>query len=562
MCPSTDVTRKLYIPTKHRSYWCLEFNPPTHHPYAKDPREASFSYHTKKVPSKKDMALEKKLTSVASGDKWHIRLGHSGPETLKHLPSTVKGNIIVSSVPTTKECEVCMVSKAQQIISRSDFQEHPSTRPFQRVSFDLIPMTSGYNGHNYLSHFSCDFCDFIFNFNHKRKRECVQCFIYVVNIIKTQWKQDVQFSHTDGETSFGKEGTENNAFWDFIHSKGIMVETSSPRTQSQNGASEVVGRWIIVKTRTLRIHSGQPRDLWPERALAAAVIQNRMPIIWKSPYEVAWQSPPVIFQLIAYGSKAYPLDKIISSLDREGPRSFVGYLVGYEGTGIFRVWIPSQKAVTRTRDVVFDKDDIVYDPSEIDAAILYTQHIETRLVTKPLPQVQYEVDVSSIQLSDNTEDTEGQTLSPIMQSMELSDEDISTPDSEDTSSKGGEGRGSLFTPPTGYTPVAQQPANQDASKGASKATSVISSRLSSVPASTTSSLSARAKAKVKPGYSYTKEPPKKEITSENVPVFEDGCTRGDRKRKGPGPAGSSFYTIFQHTSEWNSAFSAFINSVK
>lgn len=179
---------------------------------------------------------------------------------------------------TTKECEICTIAKGQQIISRSQFKEHPSTRPFQRLNFDLIPMPVAYNGHKYLSHFSCDFCDFIFNFTHKHKSESVQCFFYVVNIIKTQWNLDVQFFHTDGETSFGKEGTPNNTFWKFIHARGIIAEISAPRTPAQNGGAEIKGRWIVVKMRTLRIQSGQPKDIWPERALAAAVIENRKPI--------------------------------------------------------------------------------------------------------------------------------------------------------------------------------------------------------------------------------------------------------------------------------------------
>lgn len=162
-------------------------------------------------------------------------------------------------------------------------------------------MSTAYKGHKYLSHFSCDFCDFIFNFTHKRRNECIQCFIYVVNIIKAQWNLDVQFFHTDGETSFGKEGTPENIFWDFIHIRGIIVEVSAPRTQSQNGGVEIVGRWVIVKMRTFRIQSGQTQDVWPERVLAVAVIHNRMPLLkngWKSPYEVVWQTQSVIFHLI------------------------------------------------------------------------------------------------------------------------------------------------------------------------------------------------------------------------------------------------------------------------
>lgn len=44
------------------------------------------------------------------------------------------------------------------------------------------------------------------------------------------------------------------------------------------------------------------------------------------------------------------------------PRTHIGYLVGYDATNIFRIWIPHLKRVIRSRDVVFD-EDTGYDPS-------------------------------------------------------------------------------------------------------------------------------------------------------------------------------------------------------
>ncbi|KAM4066309.1 hypothetical protein HRG_012086 [Hirsutella rhossiliensis] len=37
------------------------------------------------------------------------------------------------------------------------------------------------------------------------------------------------------------------------------------------------------------------------------------------------------------------------------PRAFVGYLVGYNSTNIFRIWIPLLRKVISTRDVIFDE---------------------------------------------------------------------------------------------------------------------------------------------------------------------------------------------------------------
>ena len=44
-------------------------------------------------------------------------------------------------------------------------------------------------------------------------------------------------------------------------------------------------------------------------------------------------------------------------------RALVGYLVGYEGTNIFRIWIPQKRKVIRTRDVTFNELK-QYDPRQ------------------------------------------------------------------------------------------------------------------------------------------------------------------------------------------------------
>ena len=37
------------------------------------------------------------------------------------------------------------------------------------------------------------------------------------------------------------------------------------------------------------------------------------------------------------------------------PRAHIGYLVGYDSTNIYRIWVPHQGKVISTRDVIFDE---------------------------------------------------------------------------------------------------------------------------------------------------------------------------------------------------------------
>ena len=47
----------------------------------------------------------------------------------------------------------------------------------------------------------------------------------------------------------------------------------------------------------------------------------------------------------------------IPRTDKLAPRAAIGYLVGYNSTNIFRIWIPGQKRVITTRDVTFDEGE-------------------------------------------------------------------------------------------------------------------------------------------------------------------------------------------------------------
>ncbi|KAM4055497.1 Integrase, catalytic core [Hirsutella rhossiliensis] len=82
---------------------------------------------------------------------------------------------------------------------------------------------------------------------------------------------------------------------------------------------------------------------------------------WKTPLELFTKKdqPQQHAQLKAYGCRAYAMTsnaqlgkKKRQKLD---PRSHIGYLVGYNSTNIFRIWIPQRRKVISTRDVIFDE---------------------------------------------------------------------------------------------------------------------------------------------------------------------------------------------------------------
>ena len=59
--------------------------------------------------------------------------------------------------------------------------------------------------------------------------------------------------------------------------------------------------------------------------------------------------------LKAYGCKAYVRINQLSKKQKLSERAHIGYLIGYDSSNIFRIWIPSINKIIRIRDVVFDE---------------------------------------------------------------------------------------------------------------------------------------------------------------------------------------------------------------
>jgi hypothetical protein len=85
--------------------------------------------------------------------------------------------------------------------------------------------------------------------------------------------------------------------------------------------------------------------------------------------------PPV------YGCRVYPLIQKIPKKQKLRPRAQIGYLVGYNSSNIFRIWVPDRKVI-ETRDVTFNESK-KYDPDDLRPALL--EHVEEPLQTIEFP---------------------------------------------------------------------------------------------------------------------------------------------------------------------------------
>ncbi|KAF4474070.1 Retrovirus-related Pol polyprotein from transposon TNT [Colletotrichum fructicola Nara gc5] len=163
----------------------------------------------------------------------------------------------------------------------------------------------------------------------------------------------------------------------FLHSHHIKVESSAPNTQAQNGGAEASGRAVKMKARAMRIGARLPEHLWVEIYRAAVYLYNRTPkymYSWRTPYDrfhtalahrdgiVVQDRKPHQAHLRVYGCKAYAMTSEAQLQQRKkqklNPKAWIGFLVGYQSTNIYRIWNPQTGRIIATRDVIFNEDEL------------------------------------------------------------------------------------------------------------------------------------------------------------------------------------------------------------
>lgn len=297
-----------------------------------------------------------------SAKEWHTVMAHVSGEAIKHLEQSsadVKLSDSAASVPKTHQCETCALTKSHQIISRSSKKTEDNTQPFSRISVDLMQFESAFNGHEWATHIACMSTDFNIVRTNRTKTSSREFILDSIAMIKRQFKQDVVFIRSDNEGAF------SNAFKDELISMEISLEESAPDTLAQNGHAERKGKMLGIKARALRIEAGLPHYMWAKAFYTACYIANRTPMgkhSWKTPFEKVTGNKPYLSHLRMYGYKAYVLKHHIPRKQKLEPRAHIGYLVGYDSTNIFRIWIPSRHKVICSRDVFFDEQSL-YDAS-------------------------------------------------------------------------------------------------------------------------------------------------------------------------------------------------------
>ncbi len=316
---------------------------------------------------RKATSRQPRPASKGDGALWHARMGHPGPMSLHKLGANSLGVILRG--PSTTECEFCSQAKIRRQISRRP-PDRKVTKPCQEIHIDWTDLETAYEGFVRIMFITDRYSGMVFPYfmsTHGEEKENLRVLKDFVNWMNKRFSLKAQVIRSDNEL-----GRKKTLRW--LRSQGIEFEPSAPRTQDQNGVAERSGGVIMEKSRAMRISANLPHDLWKEVVNCAVYLHNRSPRelqAWKTPYEVFFsyieanqgtqgiQKKPQLAHLKAYGCRTYAMTED-AQLKRNkkrklDPRAYIGYLVGYDSTNIFRIWIPHKGQVISTRDVLFDE---------------------------------------------------------------------------------------------------------------------------------------------------------------------------------------------------------------
>jgi hypothetical protein len=131
----------------------------------------------------------------------------------------------------------------------------------------------------------------------------------------------------------------------------------------------------------MRIKANLSANLWSKIFKSINYLNNRIlrrALVWKTFFEVLTRKKSNLTHLQSYECRAYLLKNIISRKNRLKSRAFIDYLVRYDFTKIFRIWISSRMRIVRIRDVIFDKT-FFYDLAKLDSKHLLIINVKETL---------------------------------------------------------------------------------------------------------------------------------------------------------------------------------------
>ncbi len=271
------------------------------------------------------------------------------------------------------------VSKISQQVSRQPTCNQ-SKRRFQRVYIDSLDLEDGWDSYQsdgavirqaIVAVYKATGMAVTYFTQSAKKSENLLLTQNLVNWLAKCYNLDVKVIRSYNEMNRIKTT-------EWCHQNGIFFEPFVPDTYAQNGSAERFRQLIMKKARVMRLSANPLHKLWKEIVSTATYLYNQTPRASndrKSPYqafhsylfdkkEVSGPRKSLLHHLRVFGCKSYALIKSKKNLRYRQKRSkldaisHIGFLVDYESTNIYRIWVPHKKRVVSVRDVIFNEDEV------------------------------------------------------------------------------------------------------------------------------------------------------------------------------------------------------------
>ncbi|KNG52825.1 reverse transcriptase rna-dependent dna [Stemphylium lycopersici] len=350
-----------------------------------------------------------KTPQVVTAMEAHRVLGHPSYQAIEHLKDSTTGLRVGTNGRGNQwrdACTSCIKGKMKEDVNRRP-RADKACRPFYRIIIDIFQLQKHgeacYNGDVWALHAVCEYTKLheICTLKDRLKSTVVPAITRLINKIERVYGYQVAIVFMDGDVGYGRaEANKGSSAKEVLEPAGIKVEVRSPDTPAQLGGAERAGAVIVTVARVLRIHAGLPKTLANELVCTAARLLNITPtrsIDWRTPQEMVTGVRPDLSRLHVIGSLGFVLNKHLPRGDKLEDRTFEGFLLGYDASNIYRVWLPATSRVIRVRDVRFVDELYKNKPSALPVRshVVETAHIpeeeydsDTIVVAQPMRQRQ------------------------------------------------------------------------------------------------------------------------------------------------------------------------------
>src|SRR6185437_9918860 len=304
-------------------------------------------------------SYSKRRPQYAYARIWHLRLGHPGPETLKHLVNASQG-VRIRGLKTV-EYDHCGTAKIRRQTRRTPrFENKPPLKRGERFAIDFHNWEEDDEGYSSLMLVTDRYSGWSWDLYLKDRtaKTIIANLKYLFDYIEHHHNFKPKVVEADNKIYKVKPAVKT---WLKVE-KLIRVKPSASYTYDQNGGAERSGG--IIKEKCKAMGGKLPNMLWREIAKSAVYHQNRTPKAskgWKTPYELLFERKPGQEHLRAYGCKAFAITtdckRKKNRKKRLDPKAWIGYLVGYMSSNIYCIWVPLRNEVISTRDVIFNEEE-------------------------------------------------------------------------------------------------------------------------------------------------------------------------------------------------------------